>query len=105
MDDCFQVNGENIEFKEAKQNFNPISDKSTEIEIKEEPIDQIVDNFVGVSEIKQEQNEELCNMITLMLHQFMKKRSSLNVMSVAKCVMEIDKLDVFAKFFYHAQIL
>ena len=88
MDDCFQVKEENIEYKEAKENFHAISAIHTEIEIKEEPLENnefkdtkdnflekatndtdidikeepvetMVENDVGVSEIKPEQNEEL----------------------------------------------
>ena len=88
MDDCFQVKEENIEYKEAKENFHAISAINTEIEIKEEPLENndfkdtkdnflekaatdveikeesletIVENYVGVSEIKPEKSEELCN--------------------------------------------
>ena len=88
MDDCFQVKEENIEYKEAKENFHAISAINTEIEIKEEPLENndfkdtkdnflekaatdveikeesletIVENYVGVSEIKPEKSEELFN--------------------------------------------
>ena len=41
---CFQVKEENIEFKEAKENFHAISAIHTEIDIKEEPLEK--DNFL-----------------------------------------------------------
>ena len=44
MDVCFQVKEENIEFKEAKENFHAISAIHTEIDIKEEPLEK--DNFL-----------------------------------------------------------
>ena len=46
----------NVKFKEAEENYNTIVAYETEIDVKEE----LIYNFVGVSETKHEENEESC---------------------------------------------
>ena len=47
-----------MKFKEAEENYNAIEAYEIEKDVKEELMETIVDNFVGVSEIKHEEIEE-----------------------------------------------